>query len=905
MSALDQESRLPPTGIVTFLFTDIEGSTRNWEWHPAEMAAALTAHNTVLRRGISANRGTVFETAGDSFVAIFERAPDALSAALDAQRALADIAWPDSIGPLKVRMALHTGPAEMRPDGYYAQHTLSRLSRILASGHGGQVLVSSATRDLIEGSLPVGVELSALGEHRLKDLIAPQQIFQVTAPEPPWRLPVAFPPLRTLDARPNNLPAQLTALIGREKQVAEVVAMLVRPDARSGRIVTLTGPGGTGKTRVGLQAAAELIDTFDHGVGFVDLAPISDVDLVASTLATSLGITEVADEPLLDTLEGNLRDKRMLLLVDNFEQVSAAAPQVSRLAGAAPGVKVLVTSRVPLRITGENEYPIPPLPLPDLRRLPPLEELTQYDAVRLFVERATAIHPEFRVTNDNAQTVAEICVRLDGLPLAIELAAARIRLMPPQAIAARLHNRFALLTGGPRDAEARQRTLRAAIDWSFDLLGDAEQQLFRRLAVFVGGRTLAAIEAVCGPGLPIDVLDGVDSLVHNNLLRHEEGGAVEPRFTMLETIHEFALEKLAASGEIDELQHRHASYFLDLAEATRLEPGTGPREVDDLEQLQIEQDNLRSALRWAVAGAAQGVAARADVAIRLAAALARFWFVRGHWQEGGEWATEVLAKAGTGNTRARARLLFGAGQLAVERGDYPSGRALFEQSVQAYRDAGDLDRAAFALGKVGDSTYAEGDFAAARPLLEEALAQSRALGNTSNVGRLLSNLGELMRAQGDYAAARRLNEEALELLTESGHRSSSLEIIPLCNLGNALLREGDVDRASSVLADTLAMADRLGSTSNVALALLGLAGVAAVRDAPERAARLFGAADTVIDALGAKLWPADRLDYEHHLSIAQQQLGDAEFEAARREGRALRLNQAVAYALDTTSAPPT
>lgn len=882
---MGQETRLPPAGVVTFLFTDIEGSTRNWEQHPDQMRIALGRHNALLRTAIADNTGVVFETAGDSFVAVFERPLDAVRAAVDAQGTLFAAEWPVPIGQLKVRMALHTGPAEQQSDGYYAQHTLSRLSRILATCHGGQILLSAMTESLVRDALPDTIEVIALGEHRLRDLIAPQQVFQLNAPG----LPNSFPPLRSLDIRPNNLPVQLTALIGREKEVDAVVTLLSRPEARDTHILTLTGPGGTGKTRVGLQAAAELIDRFDHGVSFVNLAPVTDAELVAPAMALALGVKEVAGEPVIDTLKTSLRDKRMLLLVDNFEQVTAAAPQVGELASAAPGVKVLVTSRVPLRITGENEYPVPPLALPDPARLPPPAELTRYEAVQLFLERATAIKPGFRMTAENAPAIAEICVRLDGLPLAIELAAARIRLLTPQAMLARLENRLKLLTSGARDASDRQRTLRGAINWSYELLTPPEQQLFRRLAVFTGSRSLDAIEAVCADGLAIDVLDGVETLVENNLVNHHESANGEPRFTMLETIYEFAREMLTGSGELDELRRRHAEYYAEFARHARLEPGGRP---GDGERLELEHDNFRGALEWAVADAE-----RAVLATGLAQSLRLFWYVRGHWAEGADWLAKALAVGEGQDIPSRAELLYGAGVLAGERGDHVAARPLLERSLQAYRDQGDERRVAVALVKLGDTIYATGDYDTARGLIEEALEQSRRLGDQWHVGRVLLNLGEVYRAQGDHTAARRLIEEAIAegVADQPG---STADIIAHTNLGFVVHRQGDLQRAMTLFREALLMAEALGYQQSIALALVGLAGVAASFGVADRAARLLGAADRMLDEIGAKLWPADRLAYDHNVAAARAELTDAEFQRQHELGGAMTTQEAADYALN-------
>jgi class 3 adenylate cyclase len=464
----------PLTGTVTFLFTDIEGSTRLWEHNALAMQSALARHDELLRSVVEGCGGYVFKTVGDAICAVFPTAPDALQAALETQRRLLSSVWEQS-GPLFVRMALHTGAAEER-DGDYFGPPVNRVARLLSAAHGGQVLLSLPTQELVRDQLPAGTSLRDLGEYRLKDLFRPERVYQLLAPG----LPVEFPPLRTLDAYRNNLPLQPTPLIGREKEVAEVCERLARPEVR---LLTLTGAGGTGKTRLGLQAAAELTERFEDGVFFVPLAAISDPTLVLPAVAGTLGVKEAGGQPLLESLEYYLGEKRILLVTDNFEQVLEAAPVVTGLLSAASKVKVLATSRIPLRLYGEHEYAVPPLGLPDPERPPSVESLTQYEAVRLFVERAQAAKADFSVTNDNAPAVAEICYRLDGLPLAIELAAARIKVLSPQKMLGRLGNRLKLLTGGARDLPERQRTLRSTIEWSYGLLEEGEKVLFARLSV--------------------------------------------------------------------------------------------------------------------------------------------------------------------------------------------------------------------------------------------------------------------------------------------------------------------------------------------------------------------------------------------------------------------------------------
>src|SRR5215216_756370 len=611
---------VPHTGKITFLFTDVEGSTSLWERKPKAMSEALSRHDEILRTVIEAHNGHVFKTVGDAFHATFSAAPDALEAALEAQRVLLHETW-DLTGPLRVRMALHTGVAEERDEDYFGP-TLNRVARLLSAGHGGQILLSLATTELVRDGLPDDSGLRDLGERRLKDLSSPERVFQITAPG----LRSEFPPLETLDIRRNNLPAQPTPLVGRERELEEVLALLRRSYVR---LLTFTGPGGTGKTRLGLQAAAELTDEFEDGVFFVALAAIADPTLVAPAIARTLGLTESGNQPQEELLEGYLRERQVLLVLDNFEQVLESASLLDALLSAAPGLKVLATSRTALRLYGEHEFPVPPLSLPDTGSLPPIEGLTRFEAVRLFVDRARAIRPDFSLTEENASAVIEICSRLDGLPLAIELAAARIKLLPPQAMLSRLDNRLKLLTGGARNLPERQRTLRNAIAWSYEMLDEGEKTLFARLAVFSGGSTLEGIEAVCDPqgDLPVEALEGVSSLLDKSLLRQEEGQGAEPRLMMLETIREFASQRLEESGEAEQLRKSHADYCIALAEEA--EAGLqGSEQESWLERLDPEHDNMRSALAWAME---QGMT---ELGLFLAGALRPFWYARGYLDEG-------------------------------------------------------------------------------------------------------------------------------------------------------------------------------------------------------------------------------------------------------------------------------
>jgi predicted ATPase/class 3 adenylate cyclase/Tfp pilus assembly protein PilF len=915
----------PPTGTLTFLFTDIEGSTRLWEHDAQAMQAALSRHDELLRRAIQERGGYVFKTVGDAFCAVFPTAPDALEAALEIQRRLLSSEW-ERIGTFRVRMALHTGAAEER-DGDYFGPPVNRVARLLSAAHGGQVLLSLSTQELVRDQLPTGTSLRDLGEYRLKDLFRPERVFQLSAPE----LPSEFPPLRTLEAYRNNLPLQPTPLIGREKEVAEVRDLL---RGKAMRLLTLTGPGGTGKTRLALQAAADLLEDFPDGTFLAPLATLTEAQLFFSAVAETLGVRETGEQPLKDTVKDYLGHRRLLLVLDNFEQVLKAAPAVSELLGGAPGLKVLATSRAPLGLYGEHVYPVPPLALPDLERPPPLERLTQYEAVRLFVERAQAVRPDFSITNESAPAVAEICVRLDGLPLAIELAAARIKMLPPKAMLQRLSSRLKLLTGGARDLPERQRTLRATIEWSHALLDQGEQVLFGRLAVFSGGRTIEAIEAVCDAedDLPVDAFDGISSLLDKSLLRQEEGPNGEPRFVMLETVHEFAREQLQESAEAERIKRLHAQYFLTLAEEANPEL-KGANQLEWLERLEAENDNMRAALSWA------SQRDEAGVAMRLGGALWRFWSVRGYYSEGRRWLEAALAIDGRVSPEVRAMALAGLGTLTLEQGDLDRGKQaceeglqlleheargeageaklcllvffgwvtlqredygratrLFEESLALSRKMGDTWWIAGSLLQLALVTSFLGDSERATELYEESMDLFREQGDKNGLASCLNDLAMVVYSQGDLVRAAKLTEEAVALLRELGARGSVALV--LCNLGWITLLQDDLGKAADLYGESLSLAWDAGLNPLVEHTLEGFACLAGARGATDRAARLWGAAQTLHETKGIPRDPDFLSEADARISVVRSGMNEEAWEEAWRKGRAMTLDEAVSYALE-------
>ena len=916
-----------PTGTVTFLFTDIERSTALWEHHPDAMGGALARHDALMRAAITEHGGYVVKTMGDAFHAAFSRAPDALAAVVDGQRRLEDEPW-GNVGPLRVRMALHTGAAEERDGDYYGP-TLNRAARILAAGHGGQILLSQSTAELAHDGLPDDWSLRDLGQHRLRDVIRPERISQLVVPG----LPADFPPLRTVDARPHNLPAQATRLVGREPDVMAACERLLSPDVR---LLTMTGPGGTGKTRLALRVAADLLDhasagsgsvpsaarehAFPDGVFFVALSPIGEAAMVAPSIAQALGVRDEGGGGLVETLKSHLRDKRLLLVLDNFEQVVAASPLVAELLAAASGLKVLVTSRIVLRVYGEHDFPVSPLAFPDPRRLPSTSGLSLYPAIALWIERAQAVKPDFVLTDENVQAVTEICARLDGLPLAIELAAARARLLSPDAMLARLHRRLPLLTQGSRDLPIRQQTLRGSIAWSYDLLDEAERALFVRLGVFAGGFTLEAAEAVgaVGGDLAIDVMDGTASLIDKSLLRQETQSDGEPRFVMLETIREYALEQLEAHGEAATARRRHAEYYAGLAEQAEPELH-GSHQVAWFERLEREHDNVRSALGWCIESG------EAELGPRLGGAVWLLWALRGHITEGREWLDRLLSLRGTSTlTAAPAKVLTGAGLLAWTVGDFVAartrleegitlwrglgdrpglayalgllglvhwsqgepqvGRSLWDESLVLFREAGVMWGVALMLGSFGRAALYRGDLEEAASYLEQAAAIRPAVGDTWVIAQTLNSQGDLERLRGDYRAAQVYYEESLALVEEMSGKITIAGLLQ--NLGHLAMRQSDYRRAAERFGDGLGMFRELGDRPGMATCLIGLAGVAGAESQFAQAARLLGAAERLREEAGASLTADDRATHAQIEGTARAELGAEAFATAWSEGRA-------------------
>jgi predicted ATPase/class 3 adenylate cyclase len=904
---------------VTLLFTDIEGSTRLWERNPAEMRVALARHDALLAELIARHGGNVFKTVGDAYCAAFQKAGDALAAAHAIQRALALEAWPPPI-VIKVRLALHTGAVEVRDNDYFGP-LLNRVARLLSAAHGGQVLLSLVTQEHVRDALPAGLTLRDMGKRWLKDLIRPERVFQLLAAD----LAADFPPLNTLDARAHNLPIQATSFVGREREIEQLKTL-----PASTRMTTLTGAGGAGKTRLALQVGAERIDEYADGVWLVELAPLSDARLVAQAVATVLGIREQPGVELADTLVRELETRELLLILDNCEHVVDASAQLCQaLLARCAGVRILATSREALRVPGEAVFRVPALATPDPRTPRTAAELSLYSAVQLFVDRAQSVAPAFRLDERTAPAVASICHRLDGIPLAIELAAARIHSLSVDDVNQRLDQRFRLLTGGARTAMPRQQTLRAAIDWSYELLGKTEQTLLCRLSVFANGWTLAAAEAICADDdvQAADMLDLLTSLVDKSLVLAEDSEA-STRYAMLETVRQYVHELLDGEGDAERLRARHLAHFVAFAEEAETRSNAADQQAW-LDRVEREHDNLRVSLAWSARKPADAV-----TGLRLAAALWWFWQVRGYSGEGRGRLETLLAMAPeTEDAPARARALRGAGILAWHQGDYAAAEESFKQSLRILegledrrgiarslgnlgilaREKGDLDAAArfneqslaiqrelgnrwgiaAALCNLGLVAHDRTDHAAARAFFEECIPIFREVGDQRGIAGCLSNLGEVAIAQGDYSSAKGYCAEGLATFRALGDRRGIA--IALTSLGQIALTDGNFADASAMHRESLAAKVDVGDRRGIAISLEALGQVHASCGAHELAALLWGRADALRLEIEAPLTDTERTHQDGQVAAARTAFADdATFDRAWQRGQEMTTEQAIA-----------
>jgi predicted ATPase/class 3 adenylate cyclase len=918
-----------PTGTVTFLFTDIEGSTKLSQEYADDLSVLLTRHREILHQTIEAHYGFIFQVVGDSFSVAFDTARNAVSAASEAQWLLHNEAW--SPVPIKVRMGIHTGVAQLADDSsiegpYSGYATLALTQRIMSAAHGGQILISQVTRDLVLEQLPSEITLLDMGEHRLKDLLHLIHLYQVTLAD----LPANFPPLKTLESFPNNLPVQLTSFIGREREIDEAKQLLSNT-----RLLTLIGPGGTGKTRLALRVAEDLLPSFIDGVWLAELAPLADPTLIPQTIAAIFGLRELPNRPLISIVIDYLRAKGLLLILDNCEHLIEASAQLSeKLLRNCPRLKIIASSREALGIAGEMVYRVPSLSLPAPAQVT-RESVMESESARLFVERATAAQSKFDLTDQNASHVVQICRRLDGIPLALELAAARVAVFSPEEIATRLGDRFKLLTGGSRTALPRQQTLRALIDWSYDLLSNEEQALLRQLSVFAGGWTFEAAETVCSD---LDVLSLMTQLVNKSLVIADEQ-ANSTRYHLLETIRQYARDKLLEAGESVQVRNRHLDFFLTFAEKAETYMN-GSQEMEWRSLLDEEYDNLRMALEWAMEN-------DVEKALRLGGALGIFWERHGYEVEGRNLVTEALARVkelspmegekARERNLIRAKALIAVGQLRFGQGENFSSLEAFEEAESLLVQIGDKRLLSQVLSAIAMARAFMGQRESAYATVEHALTLAREDGHKISLGMALTNMaGVLTIMQGDRQKAHLYHEEGIQLLREAGGHW----LVAMTEFGYGLFmaaqgnyaearaqfeaclaffitlkdrhrlcmihsefahldrREGRFEKAKPLYRETIQEWQKLGHRAAVAHQIECFAFIAKSEEEDERAARLLGAAEALRERINIPMMPTERPEYDREVSDLRANMDEATFVKAWAEGRALTMEQAIEYSLN-------
>ena len=943
---------LLPTGTVTFLFTDIEGSTSLAREHPAAWEIARARHHAILREAIETNHGYIFQIIGDAFCATFHTAIYGLNAAIEAQRQLQLEDWGET--PIKVRMGLHTGSSELHSTEYRGYLTMAKVQRIMSVAYGGQVLLSNASAELLHNDLPAGIMLRDMKEHHLRGLPNPERLWQVVAPD----LQRDFPPLQSLKEIPNNLPVQLTSFIGREKEVEQVKKRLEKY-----RLVTLTGSGGIGKTRLSIQAASELLDEYPNGVWLVELAPVTDPTLVTQTVCTTLDITPLGKTAALDVLTDYLHSKKILLVIDNCEHLIDACAQLSEtLLHACHSLRILASSREALGIEGESAYRVPSLSLAEANS--GIKIIEQSEAVQLFLERTKTILPGYALTEMNAPAIAQICQRLDGIALAVELAASRVKLLKVEQIKERLDDAFRLLTGGARTALPRQQTLRGTIDWSYNLLSEEERSVLRWLSVFVGGWTLAVAEYVCDHE---NMLDLLTHLVDKSLVVVDREHINEPRYYLLETIRQYAREKLAESGEGEQVRARHLDYFLKLAESAEPEL-YGAGQIEWMQKLEDEHENMRAALEWSLqANMIKGQ--------QLAAALWWSWELNGHLSEVYEWLEKMLAVNLEEKTLVRAKLLSAAGWVAsmlgfgeqlaprfceasivlcrelgneqsaalplatlaywaFDRANYDQAVALTEESRELFRKAGNKWGVRHSFLQLGNIARAQENLEQAQKFYEESLKLAKEIGDQEGFGVVLLAIGSLAEKQGDYKRAMESYEEALRI--EKLVKSKIAISWALSYLGLICIRRREYEKAEALLEESIEIWQKMGKQADIAYSLqalgiiacyqenypkaralyaesmqlllpledkidiaecvISLARFLAAQGSLETFACLLGAAEAAVPNIKKRTFLLFNTETEKYVTSARAALGEEAYTAAYEAGRQMSLDEGVAYA---------
>ncbi len=915
-----------PSGTVTFLLTDLEGSTKLWEQYPKEMKVALARHDEILRRAIEDCGGYIIKTTGDGVHAAFDTALNGTAAALAAQTALLADKW-EEIQPhgLRIRIGLHTGEAEEREGDYYGP-TLNRTARLMSIGHGGQTLLSATTAELVRDQLASNVSIRDLGEHRLKDLVRSEHVFQLSH----TRLPSDFPPLKSIDTFPNNLPVQLTTFIGREREIEEAKQRL-----SSARLLTLIGPGGTGKTRLALQLAADVLPNFSDGVWMAELAPLADPALVVQTVGSVFGLREQLGMPLSELLMDYLRAKNILLLIDNCEHlVESCALLIEQLLHACPNLKIIASSREALGIAGETVYRVPPLSLPDPTQVTH-EALAQSESVQLFIVRAAAANPQFTFSDQNAASVAQICRRLDGIPLALELAAARVTVFSAEQIASHLDDRFKLLTGGSRTALPRHQTLRALIDWSYDLLPDDERSLLRKLSVFAGGWTYEAAEAVCSE---LDVLNLLGQLVNKSLVAMDDEGS-EPRYRLLETVRQYTRDKLLEMGESEQARIAHFDFFFKLAKTA--EPMLESTDaLEWIQRLEREYDNIRAALGW-------GIDNNVGAVLRMVPSLAYFWNRRGYEEEGRHLIREALSRSdklpipegesGRRTKSAKAEAWQTLAMLAYSQGDNARAIEASDQAASLAREVDDKRLLALTLAFKASGRMFLGITDGVEAILEEALAAARESGDIFAMGLPLSMYGQASAMlKSDSKITREYAKEGAIMMQEAGNRwGAMMALMSMAmidkfsgNYSEARAKfaaceprirelgdrhrlnmvkselahidryEGHYQQAETVYRETIREWQRLGHRAAVAHQLECLASIAKVQEQGRRAATLFGAAQALREKIGISMTPFEKVEYDREIADLRRGLDQGVFDSSWAAGRAMSMDQAIAFVLE-------
>ncbi len=904
------DARALPSGTVAFLFTDIEGSTQRWESHREAMSSALVRHDEILAQVTEKCGGYVFKRMGDAFCVVFPTAPEAVAAAVEAQRILAKTDF-SNVDGLKVRMAVHVGHADERGGDYFGP-SVNRVARLLAIGYGGQVLVSGAAADLVQGEMPSQTALRDLGRHRLKDLAQPEQVYQLVAPD----LQQKFFPLRSLDALPNNLPLQLTSFVGREREIERVIDLL-----EVHRLVTLVGTGGVGKTRLGLQAGADVLEHYEDGVWFIELAPLSDGTLILNELTSLFGVQATGERPMLDALLAALRPKHALLIVDNCEHlVDPAAEIIDKILRSSPNIRILATSREALKITGETVHRV--------------ASLDEESGIALFAERAAAATDSFKLTEANHATVSKVCRRLDGIALAIELAAARIRAVGVDELFARLDERFRILTGGSRTALPRQQTMRALIDWSYDLLTGSEQALLRRVSIFSAGWTLDGATAVCSDDQlqSWDVLDLLTSLVDKSLVTAELNdaliGGVKLRYRLLESTRQYAAEKLEAGGERDLMRMRHAEYFGCLAEEAETTWSTIPT-LTWLPPLESEIDNFRAALDWAVTEKQD-----LELGARIAGALWPLWYELGMRAEGLRYVQSALTAEEVLSPTIRPKLWFAASkmslalwtakrdaaeraeQLYVELGDefgamrsrVEHGEALtrlldldraeaeLNDALSYFKASGEQRWANYALVCLSRNAHWKGNVQLARARYAEALAVARAQGDERLISVVRSNSAETEYVVGNVARAIELGREDIAS-ARSRRRDPTSLCITLMNVAAYLVSIDEIDEAHDLAVEALRKGRDMQWLMMIAFPIQHLAAIAAIHGDHERAAILLGFVNAAIASTSVPREWTEQREYDRILPILNGALGEERVSELLQRGASLSQEQAAAEAI--------